>query len=57
MVPKTVNEWSSVSKLARDHSYITESRGWQNVSLESRLYKEAYSKLSLTYDNGLKFIL
>ncbi|RWS27644.1 hypothetical protein B4U80_04809, partial [Leptotrombidium deliense] len=50
LVPAIVDEWESKSKLARDHSYITESIGWQNISLSSRLYSTAHSKLHTKYE-------
>ncbi|XP_015785984.1 microsomal triglyceride transfer protein [Tetranychus urticae] len=45
MSPLIIDEWSISTNLGRDHTLVTESVGWQNVSLISRIYNTAYSKL------------
>lgn len=52
--PEIVNSWMTQSKLSKDHSIVTHNHGWQNVTLRSLVYKEAFSKLSMTFDLTLK---
>lgn len=49
MNPLNLDQWSISTNLGRDHTLVTESTGWQNVSLTSRLYNTAYSKLHLRF--------
>lgn len=47
LAPKIVNKWEISSHLAGDHDYVELASGWQNVSIESRLYPSAQSILSV----------
>lgn len=46
--PDKFNKYEVRIKLNRDHSFVTELNGWQNISFASRLYKEAHSKYHST---------
>lgn len=41
--PEKFNRYEVRIKLNRDHSFVTDLAGWQNISFASRLYKEAHS--------------
>lgn len=46
LVPDMTDHWVSESTLSRDHGLVTETHGWQNVTLRSRMYREAHSRLN-----------
>jgi len=52
--PDKSNKYEVKIKLNRDHSFVTELAGWQNISFASRLYKEAHSSYHSTFELNLK---
>ena len=46
--PDKFNKYEVRLKLNRDHSFVSELNGWQNISFASRLYKEAHSRYHST---------
>lgn len=42
--PDKSNKYEIQIKLNRDHSFVSDLNGWQNVTFASRLYKEAHSR-------------
>lgn len=52
--PEILNNWMTESKISDDHSIVIQNTGWQNVTIRSLVYKEAFSKLQLTFDLTLK---
>ena len=51
--PDKFNKYEIRIKLNRDHSFVSELNGWQNISFASRLYKEAHSRYYSTFDLNL----
>lgn len=54
LIPDILNQWQIQSKTSQEHSFVTSSHGWQNITLRSRIYNNAHSHLYLTFD--LKFL-
>ncbi|KAI1285814.1 Microsomal triglyceride transfer protein large subunit [Halotydeus destructor] len=50
LTPNVEDDWASETTLGRDHVLVVSSKGWQNVTLRSRLYQEAHSKLYISYN-------
>lgn len=49
LFPSIDDYWESETILARDHALVVSSKGFQNVTLRSRLFEDAHSKLHVTY--------
>ncbi|CAG2174423.1 unnamed protein product, partial [Oppiella nova] len=43
--PDVSDEWQTSAQLASDHPIVESANGWQNVTLQSRIYSFAHSKL------------
>ena len=52
--PDISNVWQQDSVVDPDHSIISSSRGWQNITLRSRIYTEAHSHMTLVYNLQLE---
>lgn len=47
MAPQIIDQWEITSRLAKDHDITEYVTGWQNVSLESKIFPNAHSNLSV----------
>lgn len=54
LLPDILDQWEVHSESSGEHSIVKSASGWQNVTLRSRIYNDAHSKLYLTFD--LKFV-
>lgn len=52
--PEILNSWMTESVMSTDHSIVLKNTGYQNVTIRSLVYKEAHSKLQMTFDLTLK---
>lgn len=50
LLPDIVNQWEIHRENSQEHSIVSSSFGWQNITLRSRIYNDAHSKLHLTFD-------
>jgi len=53
LLPDIENNWEIETSSSGDHSIVQSINGWQNVSLRSRIYQDAHSKLYLTFNMKL----
>ena len=50
LAPAITDNWEIDSKLATDHDISEHVKGWQNVTLESKIYPNAHSKLFVDFE-------
>ena len=50
LAPQVHDSWEIRTKFAEDHDVPEQVHGWQNVTLQSKVYQRAPSKLSTTFD-------
>lgn len=46
--PAVEDYWATETVVGRDHALVVSSKGYQNVTLRSRLFQDAHSKLHVT---------
>ncbi|OTF81732.1 hypothetical protein BLA29_003245 [Euroglyphus maynei] len=50
LAPAITDNWEIESELASDHDITEHVKGWQNVTLESKIYPNAHSKLFVNFE-------